>query len=276
MARIPKIDRDLIAEPDPERDAADLRACLRARVYRERGLRHENAARHVGHPVSREVGRALSAAGEVWWQREERRRMDAARTPAPLTVAERIERMHVRKFSAEIKRRGGEIYIVGKYERVGLRVIDRDRAAGLFLLHAEGWRQYGRRAPARMAALTYLCGHDDNGLFAVRVASTIRNVRDAVLALMPAAVRKAQLEGRTVLRQGDVWIVERKVGARPVTDDVRELPESHRWDPRRRTLRHRDSQGRASHRPVKVPFPFVAVPQTTYRMGRGTGWGGAD
>lgn len=270
MARFPKIPAHLIAKPSPKRDARDLRKCLQGGVHRMRGSRHENGAALLKRAISRDVGRALSKAGEVWWGREEARRAEANRAPE-LTLEQRRDRMIVGRYIDEIKRRGGEVWIDGKYGSVGLALADRGQ--GLYLLRAEGWREYGR-SKARIATLAYLCGHDDNGMFATRVPGTCKQVEDALDALTPAEVRKARAEGRTVLRQGDVWIVQRKPSAR-AKDDFRALPESHRWDDRRRTLRHLDSKGR-SHRPVKVPFPAVAVPQSTVRMGRGGGIGRAD
>lgn len=57
----------------------------------------------------------------------------------------------------------------------------------------------------------------------------------------------AAAEGRQVLRQGDVFLVERRRGG----DDLAALPERHRFDPESRTLTH------PQHGSLPVPFPFA-------------------
>lgn len=247
-----------------------LHACLRAGVHRQRGSRAANAARHLRtRSVPPEVARALSQAGAVWWTREAARR---AERPT-LSLEERLRRHLVRRFCAEILRRGGEVSIDGRYGSTELEAVD--RAGGLVLLRAEGWRQYSRRFGARRARLAYLCGRDDNGDFAARVAGTCMTVAEALEELTPAFVRRARASGRRVLRQGDVWIVE--LGPRARGDDFRALPDSHLWIAERRLLVHASADGR-DHAPLHVPFLARAVPQSTLQMGRdgAAAWGAAD
>jgi hypothetical protein len=115
---------------------------------------------------------------------------------------------------AEISRRGGETSIEGKYGTETLRLTDESRDEHgrlLVVYHCEGWRQYGSRHPARLASLSYLCGTDDNGPFAVRIAGTITTVSAAIAWLTPAAARKPG-----TVRQGNVYAVPYH-GDKPVT-----------------------------------------------------------
>lgn len=269
-----------------------LRACLQGHVYRERGSRAGNARAFLlkkrlirgsysdnEQAMVTEIGKRLSEAGQVWWDRESCRRavdLVSARSGWPVgTLHERLDRSIVARFVPEIQRRGGETTIHGKYSSTGLSVAARDHAQGLYLLRAEGWREYGRRHPARMARLAYLCGIDDNGPFAVRVTGTCETIAAALSDLTPAEVRKAQASGRRVLRQGDVWVIELDAKSR---DNFSALPDAHMWLADGRLLVHASADGR-DHRPLHVPFKAKAVPQSTLRMGRSGGaaaWGGAD
>jgi hypothetical protein len=173
----------------------------------------------------------------------------------------------------EIRRRGGETEIEGTYGTEYLTIAD--RAGRLVLAHAEGWRSYGKRQPARRASLSYLWGPDDagSGPWAVRVPGTITTVAAALDWLTPAAVKEAQQEGRRVRRQGDVYAVE--TTARRDGRGLADLPDSHEWRPTTRTLVHRPEDGR-KHRPLRLPFPVEFIPQRAYEMGRSGARGAAD
>jgi hypothetical protein len=169
----------------------------------------------------------------------------------------------------EIRRRGGEIDIVGRY---GTEVVDEiSRKWDLVLMRAEGWRQYSRAFGARRAQLAYLCGHDDSGVWAVRVAGTCLSVRDALEWLMPRPVRQALDRGLVVSRQGDIYIIRLSRGqADRTARSARTLPLGHSWDTSTRTLHH------AEHASISVPYAARFVPQRAYRMGRSGRKGAAD
>ena len=135
----------------------------------------------------------------------------------------------------------------------------------VMLLKADGWADYGRRAINRAKALAILGGRDDAGLWAVRVPATLATAEEALAWLMPAEVRAARDAGKRVLRQGDIWIVER---SRDAMGGVR-LPLRHDWDSEARVLRH------SGHTPVEVPFPATAIAQRTLEA-RGSGRRGGD
>ena len=121
------------------------------------------------------------------------------------------------------------------------------------LLRGEGWADYGSRMPRKLKSVALLAGRDDAGWWAVRVPGSIDSVEAGLLWLEPAAVRQARAEGKRVLRQGDVWIVER---ARDGMGKGR-LPFGHEWDEATRTLKH------GAHNVVHVPWPATAIPQNT-------------
>lgn len=176
------------------------------------------------------------------------------------------------RFWDEIRNRGGEIAIHGKYDSTWVHLKDWKRVGPerktLYLLHAEGWRSYGRRHPARVAHLSYLCGIDDNGPWAVRVPGTLTRVSEAYNWLTPSVVAYARKQRRRVLRQGDVYAVEVPVDRAALTA---ERLEGHTWCPTSRLLLHDGG----THLPLKVGFPCHFTQQRAYRMGRSnqTGFG---
>jgi hypothetical protein len=193
--------------------------------------------------------------------------------------------MVVLLFRKEIGRRGGEIRIETKdtYEYVRLsdgipQEFPLEEAISfinspydwvksrLFVLRAEGWRQYSRGHGAHHATLSYLCGVDDSGRWAVRIPGTIESVSYALGWIKPAAVYAAECKGKTVVRQGDVYCV-------PTTkecDGTGELPRNHIWDPETRMLYHNE------HRAIKIDFPVKFYRQKAYVMGRSGRMGDAD
>jgi len=177
--------------------------------------------------------------------------------PAP-TLSERLGRYIADKFAVEIMRRGGETAIEERDGSQPLLIVERDRGRDLVLLRASGWRHYNR-SMTRHAAIAYMCGYDDNGIFAVRVASTCNSIDDAIDFLEPAAVKKARAAGRQVLRQGDVYAVETQRDRATSSD----LPARHFWDDGQRLLTHGDG-----HEALHVPFPAKFHTQSAYTMGR--------
>lgn len=177
-------------------------------------------------------------------------------------VAERLKARLVRVYRSVIAARGGETVISERSRDVTLRMMDRE--ADLVLLGCDGWRQYSRAFGARHASLRYLCGRDDNGRWAVRVPATCNTVSAAMDFVEPADVKRARGAGRSVLRQGDVYLIEQS------RDNLDALAGTrHRWDARTRTLHHDDPT--AQHGALHVPFRAKAVVQSVLRMGRETG-----
>lgn len=153
-----------------------------------------------------------------------------------------------------IRKRGGEVTIQGRYGEERVEIVD--RAQNLCVLRAEGWRDY-KSDGCRWVALSYLCGRDDTGHWAVRVAGTIRSVREALAFIEPAAVRQARKAGRRVLRQGDVYVVEvlPRHDRRGAAVDGRHVWVGH-------TLTHPE------HAPLAVDFPARCYLQHAYEMRR--------
>ncbi|WP_329317191.1 hypothetical protein OG723_44375 (plasmid) [Streptomyces sp. NBC_01278] len=189
----------------------------------------------------------------------------AAPRPARPPVAERVRAWLFDRAEDEILRRNGDNRIVGQYGTTWLEITDRQE--GMVLLHAEGWRSYGKRQPARLARLSYLWGPDDAGAgpWAVRVAGTVTTVAEALTWLTPAEVAAAEAKGRRVRRQGDVYAVETTRAHDGRGLDL--LPDSHEWRASTRYLLHRPADGRR-HRALRLPWPVRFVPQTAYEMGR--------
>ncbi|MER7761565.1 hypothetical protein [Streptomyces sp. NPDC097619] len=194
-------------------------------------------------------------------------------TPVP-QLDERLAEWLRDRAVDEVIARGGEIEIQGRSGRpVTLEISD--RAGGMVVLHAEGWRSYGRSSPARWVALSYLWGSDDagSGPWAVRLPGTVTTVAEGLEALTPATVKHALEMGRRVRRQGDVYLVE--TSSRYDGAGLFDLPSSHEWRPGTRYLVHRPEDGRR-HRPVRALWPVRFVLQTAYAMGRGGGIVNAD
>lgn len=203
--------------------------------------------------------------------RRERAKRNAP-LPTPLPVEVRAHNRLMQRVRDEIRRRGGETWIEGKYKTAHLELTD--KRDGLVLVHAEGWRSYDK-APARTARLSYLWGRDDagSGPWAVRVPGSITTVTDALDWLTPAPVHRALAKGLRIRRQGDVFAIE----TTPARDGhgVEDLPESHVWRPATRYLVHRPEDDRR-HRPLRLPWPVRFVRQTAYEMGRTNTRGNAD
>ncbi|MFD8146083.1 hypothetical protein [Streptomyces sp. NPDC059708] len=207
--------------------------------------------------------------------RELRASRAATRPASPVFrgSAQRLTAKIERQMRAEILRRGGETAIEGSSHTAVVELVDRNAPERLYLLHAEGWRQYSRAFGARRASLSYLCGRDDAGAFAVRVPGTVTTIADALTWLEPAEVTRAKAAGKRVRRQGDVYAVE-TVRAHD-GKGAQDLPEAHEWRPETRTLVHRPQDGR-KHRPVRVAYPARFVMQRAYQMGRSGAFTNAD
>ena len=195
-------------------------------------------------------------------------RQAAAQDAPHPSLVERGRAHFAQRICAEAARRGLETEL--DLARNGLLPVlwrDETHVDGyrVALLYRSGWAEYSRRVRSAEKSLALLGGRDDSGWWAVRVPGTCTTVAQALEWLMPADVRRARDAGRRVLRQGDVWIVER---TRDAMSGAR-LPWRHEWDGDARVLRHH------GHAPVAVPFPAIAVPQRTLKA-RGAGRRGGD
>ncbi|MDD9940781.1 MAG: hypothetical protein OXU20_06945 [Myxococcales bacterium] len=222
--------------------------------------------------VRRQLGldrlpRALGAQVDAIADRILERAEDPSGAPS---LSARLEAYLLDRYRSEIYRRGGELEIETERSAIELSLLDRHPGEDrMVLLGADGWRYYSRRFGSRPAALRYLCGEDDNGPWAVRVPGTTESIGDAIHWLEPAGVRKARADGKRVLRQGDVYLVENR------TDRWDDLPEGHWFDGDTRTLNHNPEDGRA-HAPLHVPFKARAYVQRAYGMGRTSSRTNAD
>lgn len=76
------------------------------------------------------------------------------------------------------------------------------------LVRRSGWCQYSRSCGWFVNRL-FLVGKDtDSGWFSVQVPSSLDTVEEAVQWMKPAAVKKAEAEGRQVVRQGDFFFFQ--------------------------------------------------------------------
>jgi hypothetical protein len=201
------------------------------------------------------------------WEIHKARAANRPELPPPPSLKQRFEAKIVSRFGAEIDARGGETEIEEDRGSATLRILD--RRDGLYLLGCTGWRQYSRSFGARQASLAYLCGVDDNGDWAVRVPGTCSSVSDAIDAIEPPQVKKAREDGRTILRQGDVYAVEQRCDRAAKT--AANLPATHTWDNESRVLTHDDPD--RPHAPLHVPFRCSFYAQRALGMGRGAGRG---
>lgn len=152
------------------------------------------------------------------------------------------------KFFNEIENRGFETgFDTGykneswaKSKHVEIECIEKRR--GLRLYKLDSWKKYSRNC-VYPCTLVYLAGVERGEYWAVRCPSTVDSINEALDYTTPAEVKKAKKSGKKVLRQGDVFIVEK-------TRDCKSLlPENHTWNSETRMLTH------PTHRDIKVDFP---------------------
>jgi hypothetical protein len=140
-------------------------------------------------------------------------------------------------------------------------VHDKYRGEHIVVLTAGGWAKYSHNFMSSLGFngvrrdLSIVGGQGRQGVWAARVPSSCVRVSDALAFLKPAAVKLAELKGRKILRQGDVWLVQRK--HRDIRDELEQLPSSHTWDAATRILTHE------GHGELHVPFCFIVIPQRT-------------
>lgn len=183
--------------------------------------------------------------------------VDARRALHQSSLVARLARRRRALYLQEADRRGlPTVLHLAKNPAQDLMMVSETRTQEGYhvgLLRAEGWAKYAGGVPASRASLAILAGHDDAGLWAVRVPGTMTTAGAALAWLEPAEVRKARDAGKRVLRQGDVYVVERTRDAMGQGD----LPAGHVWEPGSRTLVH------DGHARLHVPFPARAFRQST-------------
>lgn len=151
----------------------------------ERAFRNIGSRIRIGLPEGSSVWRVNPETGEGEWIRSE---------PA-LTIN-----------IARDKR--GEFFQVNAKDTVELKVLNIARKTGHLLLFARNERR---------GIYRFLCGLDERGWFAAAVTGPVSNVRDAMEALKPDTVRRAQRglkagkrnmrRNRAFLRQGEWYFV---------------------------------------------------------------------
>lgn len=132
-------------------------------------------------------------------------------------------------------------------------ICDFDPKKRVWVLHVQGFYRYSSRAGSWFTRASWLAGHDpdqESGYFTRRIPGNITSVEEALDWLVPAEVKQALDEGRCVVRQGDVYLVQMKR-----TDNLKGLPRRHVWDAERRLVTHPE------HAPIHCPFPVKAIPQ---------------
>jgi len=168
-------------------------------------------------------------------------------------------------YRQEIENRGFETSFISGFkgapsrqdriEEIGLT----ESRRGLRLYVADGWKKYSRNCvyPVR---LVYLAGVDRGQYWAIRCPASVKTIDQALAYTEPAAAKNARKSGLRVIRQGDVFIIEKKRGK----DNLRGLPASHQFNPDTREIIHE------SHRKISIPFPFrIALGKSLSPEGRG-------
>lgn len=145
-------------------------------------------------------------------------------------------------------------------------VVDRVPKERLTLVVGEWWLDYSRRAGRWHNTVAILTGYEDGQRWAKRVPPSTATVGEALDYLKPAAVKQAAESGRIVLRQGDVWLVERRRGA----DDMSAIRgTAHIYDPASRTVVH--SQHGALALPDELAFRAYGSKSTTRSINKSLG-----
>lgn len=145
-------------------------------------------------------------------------------------------------------------------------VVDRVPRDRLALGVGEWWLDNSRRAGRWHKEVAILTGYEDGQRWAKRVPPSTATVAAALDYLKPAAVKHAEESGRIVLRQGDVWLVERRRGA----DDMSAIRgTAHVYDPAGRTVVH--PQHGALALPDELAFRAFGSKSTTRSVNQSLG-----
>ena len=141
-----------------------------------------------------------------------------------------------------------------------------DLSRAIALVTVEGWAQYSRRFGARYTKIVVLViyDRDTHTRRALRVGPSVETIDEALDYLKPAAVKRAEAEGKKVLRQGDIYFVPAK---RPNYADLA----GTRHEVRDGVVYHPE------HGTLILPGPHRAYRQMAVVGGsrRGFAWGGS-
>jgi len=114
-------------------------------------------------------------------------------------------------------------------------VLDYDSPRRLWLVGGETRYHYSNFFGDWWTGSAFLCGRTEAGrVWVSRVPKNISSVGEALEYLKPAAVRRAEKEGRKIFRQGDIFFVEQR------TKNFKDLPRSHRVQEDGRTIVHEE------------------------------------
>ena len=159
---------------------------------------------HVDLGITPEMARR----GRAIWKIRQRRAANRPLSQADLAIAMKLKTIEV---------------IKARYRRAALAAIQRniwgcsaattlDLSRGAALVRIEGWAQYSRKFGARYTRVVVLVvyDHDTHTRRALRVGPSVETIDEALEYLKPAAVKRAEAEGKKVLRQGDFYFVPSK------------------------------------------------------------------
>lgn len=223
----------------------------------ERGVYSLSAAFKAAAVIAREQreqGRAIKTKDlqaeveRIWQLRADRRARKTNTDPlaksGPATLRYRAARRRIDICIEQIEARGLDVPTGFWSQGVSaLGLASHDRQTNTWLCTCSYRYEYSKAFGAWWQNAAYLCGKDDAGYWAMRVPSTCQTVADAIQWAYPAAVLKAQAEGRRVWRQGDILAVELKAG-KDNTDALRGTRHEFRDT---RYLVHPE------HNPVRLP-----------------------
>jgi len=156
---------------------------------------------HVDLGITPEIARR----GRAIWKIRQRRAANR-----PLSQEDLARAMQTRTVG-RIKDRYKEVALASLTRNVsGCEVhTSLDLSRSIALVTVEGWAQYSRRFGARYTKIVVLViyDRDTHTRRALRVGPSVETIDEALEYLKPAAVRRAEKEGKTVLRQGDFYFV---------------------------------------------------------------------
>ena len=112
-------------------------------------------------------------------------------------------------------------------------LVDYDPKARVWLVGAE--ERIGSRTNSWLYEHQWLVGRDEGRLWAVRVPATVASVAEGLAWLVPAEVKRAKAQGRGVIRQGDMYLIELKVARANLGALV---GTRHTYDPQTRIVTH--------------------------------------
>lgn len=223
-----------------ERGVYSLSAALAAAATIARELRAQGCAIKT-KDLQAEVERILRLRAV---RADRKRTNDVLANSGPNAIRSRANRRRVEICIEQIERRRLDTPTGFWAQGVAnLGVADNDIKAHTWLCKCSYRYEYSKRFGEWWQNAAYLCGKDDSGYWAMRVPSTCETVADAIKWAYPAAVLKAQAEGRRVWRQGDILAVELKAG-KDNTDALRGTRHDFRAT---RYLVHPE------HSPVRLP-----------------------